>query len=147
MSTRAQNPLSDNPPEKLTRTVVPDGERLEALPNHFGVLAFIFEGKVYDWMEFLSADYRGGYLEFYRLSNSGFYMAPKTEASFHIVNPGNYFEGDLSADAAGIAACCFALSTLSFDYPDNAVFAERFYQLRDFAIEHAEGAEILRLLD
>ena len=136
----------DNTLNSIERHIIPDDARLDALPEFFGRRAFIFESKVYDWMEFLSADYRGGYWEFYRLSNNGFYMAPKTEKTFHMVNPGNYFDGELSADAAGISACCFTFSHLAFEHPDS-VFAERFHQLRDFAVSHSESAKIFQLID
>jgi hypothetical protein len=56
-------------------------------------------------MGYLCADCRGGYC---RLPNGGFYMAPDDEWLFHIVNPVSGFEGDLSADGSGVAACCFA---------------------------------------
>lgn len=141
-----QNPGNDNPSKTITRTPVPENQRLNALPEAFGKSGLILEGKIYDWMESLTADYFGGYWEFYRLSNNGFYMAPKKDTKYHIVNPANYFDGDLSADAAGIAACLFALSHLSFDFPDS-VLPERFHQLRDYAAEHAEARLIFRLID
>jgi hypothetical protein len=141
-----QKPACDNTRD-VTRALVPVDERVDALRDRFGVLCFLFEPRVYGWMGYLSADYRGGYWHYYRLSNGGFYLAPDDERSFHIVNPINGFEGDLSADGAGIAACCYALSNLCFAYQTKSVFADRFLQLRAYIFRHAEGSEILRLID
>jgi hypothetical protein len=146
MSITSQKPACDNT-RNVTNTLVPDDERVGALRDLFGILHFLFEPRVYDWMGYLSADYRGGYWHYYRLSNGGFYMAPADEKSFHIVNPCNGFGGDLSADGAGIAVCCFVLSNLCFEYQTNSVFADRFLQLRAYIFRHAEGADILRLID
>lgn len=142
----SQKPSCDNT-RNVTRALVPDDERAGALHDRFGILHFLFEPRVYDWMGYLSADYRGGYWRYFRLSNGGFYMAPADEKSFHIVNPCNGCEGDLSADGAGIATCFFVLSNLCFEYQTNSVFADRFHQLRDYIFQHEEVAEILRLID
>ena len=52
----------------------------------------------------------------------------------------------MSADAAGITACLFALSHLSFQIQHESI-AGHFHQLRDFALEHAEGSVILAAID
>ena len=66
--------------------------------------------------------------------------------NFSICVDGNGFEGSMSADAAGIAACLFALSHLSFQIPDESI-ARHFHLLRDFALEHAEASAILAAID
>jgi hypothetical protein len=147
MSTRSQKPTSDNTNQELISTIVAHEKRMDFLPLHFGRLSLAFEFKVYGCMEYFCADYRGGYWEFRQLSNGGPYMVPKMDTSFHIVNPMNHYEGDMSADATGIAVCCHALSLLSFEFTDTEVFVERFYQLRDYGMVHSEIAEIMRLLD
>lgn len=141
-----QNPKGDNPSDKISKWVVKQDERLNALPKAFGSIGLILEGRVYDNVEFLTADYRGGYWFFYTLSNGGFYMAPKTDALFRMVNPANYSDEKMSADAAGICACLFALSQMCFE-SDNPVLAERFHQLRGFAAEHSEAGKIFKLID
>jgi hypothetical protein len=102
------------------------------------------EGAVYDWMARLSPGYQGGYWHFYELSNGGFYMAPTLER-LHVVSP-NGFEGTLSAEAAGITACLFTFSHLSFVI-NSDIFAEHYHQLLPFAIEHAEASLILGATD
>jgi len=59
---------------------------------------------------------------------------------------GNGYAGRMSAEAAGITACLFAFSHLSFRIPDE-VISGHYYQLRDFALEHAEASAILAAID
>ncbi|MGH7117509.1 MAG: antirestriction protein [Acetobacteraceae bacterium] len=60
---------------------------------------------------------------------------------------GNGYGGHMSAEAAGINATLFALSSLSFKYPDAQILAERFHQLRAFALDHSEASAILAAID
>lgn len=144
--TGAQDAPQNNPGKEITCQLVPQDSRLSAIAGTFGVVAVFFEMRVYDWMQRLSAEYRGGYWHYYRLSNAGFYMAPNTDASFRMVNPANWFDDVMSADAAGIAVCLFAMSHLSFEHPDSAL-PEQFHRLREYAAGHAEAATIFRLID
>jgi hypothetical protein len=52
----------------------------------------------------------------------------------------------MSADAAGITACLFALSHLSFQIQHESI-ASHFHTLRDFALDHAEASAILAAID
>jgi len=57
-------------------SLVPDHERLAFLPKHFGTrLMLRGEISVYNWLDRLAQDYRGGYWHYYEIPN-GFYMAP-----------------------------------------------------------------------
>jgi antirestriction protein len=105
-----------------------------------------FETAVFDWMHRVAADYRGGVWQFYELSNGGFYMAPD-HGSYRLCVDGNGYEGVMSADAAGITTCLFAYSHLSFNDPKRELFAERFHQLREYALQHEEAAGILGAID
>ena len=69
-------------------------------------------------------------------------MAPTHETPFNGRVDTNGFEGQMSTDAAGITACLFALSNLSFQIQHESV-ARHFHQLRDLALEHAEASVIL----
>ncbi len=73
-------------------------------------------------------------------------MAPTQDTPFKVVVDTNGFEGQMSADAAGITACLFALSHLSFQIQHESI-ANHFHQLRDFALEHAEASVILAAID
>ena len=80
------------------------------------------------------------------LSNGGFYMAPCDEKRFKIDVSGNYFSGELSADAAGIVASLFAQCDLANRYGDDKLI-NQYHWLRDFALEHAESDLIMRAID
>jgi hypothetical protein len=82
---------------------------------------------------------------FHDLSNGGCFMAPRGP-SLGIVAP-NGFDETMDAESAGIVATLYALSALSFKYPAVDVFATRFHQLRDFALEHAKAGAILEAID
>lgn len=124
---------------------VPDNERMDTLPRHFGRHMMRFEMRVYDLMDLFAKEYSGGYWNFYDLSNAGFYMAP-THERLSLMIPSNGFEGQMSGDAAGITVCLFAYSQLSFDYPTD-VFGHHFHRLLAFAKEHKESRMILRAID
>ena len=140
----------DTPPNGSTRTIISsrvsdDQERLRVLPRHFGPHMLIFEDSVYVFMRHLSVEYRGGFWQFFELSNGGFYMAPEVEP-LHLRIDANGYDGRVSADAAGITACLYALSHLSFGIDDECI-TRHYYRLRDFAAEHAEAIEIFAAID
>jgi hypothetical protein len=92
--------------------------------------------------------YKGGYWDFFKLSNGGFYMA-LDEADIYKVSCPNYYQGKLSGDALGIVATLCAYSHLSFS--DELAFAKdcarHFHLLRDYAGEHAEARAIFGAID
>ena len=49
--------------------------------------------------------------------------------------PGNYFDGQMSPDAAGIVATLFALNSFA---EHSAVFGEKYVQLYDYIESHPE---------
>ena len=124
---------------------VPEEERMNTLPHHFGRYHLTLEDAVYRWLGELSPDYAGGYWHFYELSSGGFYMAPESE-SLRIHVDGNGYEGRMGADAAGITACLFALSHLSFRFRDET-FGRHFHRLLEYAAEHPEASAIFAATD
>jgi hypothetical protein len=123
-------------------------KRVQHTADLFGLsFPMRLEPTIYHLASLLSEDYKGGYWEFYTLSNRGFYMAPQTDKSF-IVSCENGYEGQLSGDALGIVACLYAYSHLSFG---EGVFAEscaqHYHWLREYALEHAEAGAILAAID
>jgi hypothetical protein len=74
-------------------------------------------------------------------------MAPEHEGSFRFAVDSNGYQGEMSADAAGITVCLFAYSHLSFRYADDDLFGAHFHNLREFAIHHAEASEIFAAID
>ena len=117
-----------------------------ALPRHFGQRLLVFEGAVYDFMRRFAPSYRGGYWEFFELSNGGFYMACDG-GPFRFSVDTNGYEGEMSADAAGITVCLFVCSHLSFTYTGDDVFARHFHLLHEYAAEHAEAPAIFAAID
>ena len=105
------NSSIDNTSQKIEAREVGNDERMQMLPKHFGRDMLTVEYAVYAFMRKLASEYTGGYWTFFELSNGGFYMAPEGESTFQICVEGNGFEGAMSADAAGITACLFALES------------------------------------
>jgi hypothetical protein len=131
----------------VTARRVEDSERLLTLPRHFGNRLLVLEGAVYDFMRRFAPDYRGGFWHFYELSTGAFYMTPEHEGTFRFSVDTNGYEGEMSADAAGITVCLFAYSHLSFTCADSDTFGDYFHRLREFAIQHAEAREIFAAID
>ncbi|MFL9933631.1 antirestriction protein [Paraburkholderia sp. RL18-103-BIB-C] len=134
----------------ITAKAVPTVERLRFLPEFFTPRLMIqAEGMLYNQAGQLCADYKGGYWNFYRLSNGGFYVAPETDRRFNVSVQGNDYEGEVGADAFGVIVTLFLLGALV--WIDNAdlreKFSDHYYQLRDFAKDHAEAGAIFRAID
>ena len=139
--------MSNSSESSIFETCVLNADRLSFLPRHFGSRMLTFERWVYMQMSHLSEEYSGGYWDYYELSNGGCYIAPTGTLSFTICIEGNGYCGRFDAKGAGIVATLFALSLLSFRHPDFDRFAERFHQLRDFALERHDAREILAAID
>jgi hypothetical protein len=132
----------------VTKELVPDDQRLAVAERLFGIhFPLQMEPVVYGITERMSKDYKGGYWDFYTLSNGGFYMKPSGDDVFHVICD-NMFEGDLSADALGITACLYAYSHLSFSNTRFArVSACHYHRLREHMFEHPEVKAILGATD
>ncbi|ENH8682198.1 antirestriction protein [Salmonella enterica] len=139
-------------------------ERLMFLPKHFGQYCMTVEDLAFNWMRKLSpkndsnylthaldkieAHYDGGEWDFFELSNGGMFLAPNSREEYRITVPGNYFDGLLSAEAAGIVVTYFTLGQLS---ALPIMFSERaasyYHKLTDYACEHAEYNKIRAAID
>lgn len=134
---------------KITHRLVADQLRLQSTADLFGIrFPLNIEPAVYSFASQLAKQYKGGYWEFYSLSNGGFYMSPYSGKSYS-VDCDNGFDGLLSAEAFGITVCLFAYSHLSFcsDQEFAKVCAEHYHLLRDFALENLESSNILSAID
>jgi hypothetical protein len=136
----------DTPSRRIEAREILEIERLQILPRHFGRHLVTVEHAVYTFMRELSQEYTGGYWSYFELSNGGFYMAPIQETLLNVAVDTNGYAGQMSADAAGITACLFALSHLSFQIQHESI-ASHFHHLRDFALDHAEASAILAAID
>lgn len=135
--------------EIITSTIVPEHQRVAVTAALFGArFSFAIEPAIFDFASDLSADYKGGSWEFYALSNMGFFMAPLGPDRLRAESP-NQNTAVMSNEAFGIAVCLFAYSNLSFSRDEalSEMVSEAFHKLRDFAMDHAEAADILRIID
>lgn len=135
-------------PAPIQVTLVPVDQRLAVPERLFGRHFLTIENAVYEFADRLSKDYRGGYWDFYTLSNGGFYMAPAGDSAFHL-SCDNQFEGDLNANAFGLTCCFYAYSHLSFaDNPElSELCTEQFHRLREAILDHPDGGKILAAAD
>ncbi len=106
-----------------------------------------FENVVYDTMGRLCAAYRGGYWEFFDVSNGAFFMVPNGYASMDIEVDGNGFHGAMNPNAAGIVVTLMALSALACHRSENERFADGFHNLRDYVLTRDDREQILRAID
>ncbi|EPH0094521.1 antirestriction protein [Pluralibacter gergoviae] len=133
----------------LTATVVPDERRLRFWPQNFGRIPqwIILEPRIFSWMDRLCADYNGGVWAFYTLSNGGAFMAPEeSEGPWSLFNIPNGNCAEMSAEAAGIAACLMAYSHHAYRTECDAM-TEHYYRLRDYALNHPECNAIMHIID
>ena len=129
--------------------VVPEDQRLATTEKLFGNhFPLSIEPAIYAFADHLCTDYRGGYWDFYTLSNGGFYMAPNQQTDFHVICS-NQFEGDLSPSAFGMSVGCYAFSHLSFSEDESLsqLCAKHYHLLRDAVLDHPDGPQILRAID
>ncbi|OAI04890.1 antirestriction protein [Methylomonas methanica] len=136
----------------VSSSLVADGNRLDFLPKYFGGIELMVTGEmlVYQTAETLCPDYKGGYWLFHELSNGGFYMAPDSDEPMRISVDGNWFDGVMSSDAAGIVITLFAVNRLIHTMHGRRnvdALIDRYHWLRAFAAEHADARLILAAID
>ncbi len=134
----------------ITASKVGEAERCHFLPEFFGPRLMIYgEALVFKWLDRLSVGYQGGLWSFHKLSNGGAYMAPEHRGTLRLHVTSSGFEGELSADAAGIVATLFALGQLAAteSEAERDRFVYLFHWLLEYAGEHPEGALIRRAID
>jgi len=140
--------MTDNP-SPVSIEVVPEDQRLAISKKLFGNLfPLAIESAIYTFADHLCTHYKGGYWDFYSLSNGGFYMAPDQSDDFHVVCS-NQFVGDLSPNEFGMTACCYAYSHLSFSDVKSLsqLSAKHYHLLRDAIMDHPDGPKILAACD
>jgi len=131
-----------------TATIVPDDRRSDFLPTLFGhSLLIIGEAAVYSLMERLSPlDYGGGVWGFYELGGKPLFMAPRSKSRIRITGEITGFQGEVSAQAAGMIATLFAFSHLSFQYQSEYLSAG-YSRLYAYSADHPEASEIFQAID
>lgn len=148
----------------IEASLVPESERLAFLPFYLGSGCVYFETLVYNWMrklspklqpelrshrlDFIEMHYRGGEWDFYRLSNDGIFLAPTDRETYRITVTGNYFDDELSGNAAGIVATLFALNQMTHtNHPLTQKCFDLYWLLRDYADQIPECNLIRAAID
>ena len=140
--------------EPINAHKVAETERMKVMPALFGMRFAQVEQTVYQLMDRLCSTYQGGQWELYTLSNSSFYMAPRSTriapraGKGFAVTSDNGFEGPMSADALGIVACLYAYSHLSFAQNSfGELCGKHYHWLREYALDHSEAGAIFAAID
>ena len=129
----------------ITATVVEVVERTNFLPTYFKEKFCLGETLIYSFMDKLFEEYSGGYWEFFKLSNGGFYMAP-TGYEKITCNADNGFCGEMSGNAAGIVVTLYTLNVIANKTKQDH-FIEMYYRLIDYISVHEESGKIYAAID
>lgn len=141
--------MTNTPEYIVAMTLVPDEQRLDFWFNHFGNVKgwTTFEVIIFTTMGQFCDEYQGGYWEYCTLSNGGAFIYPDlSNDPLTLFNPHNGNEVQVSCEAAGIAVCLILYSIWSFK-TESEVMCDRFYQLREYALQHSESSAIFHLID
>lgn len=131
---------------QITARLIPLDEREGFLPRHAGTEFLRYEMLTYTIMDQACDQYGGGLWDFYELSNGGFFMAPDIEEPVHLIWADNFFDGFMSAKAAGIGISLMAQSQMAYA-TNSARFANAYHCLREYALDHEEAGSIFRFID
>ncbi|MFV1163136.1 antirestriction protein, partial [Klebsiella pneumoniae] len=111
------------------------------------------EAGVYNHARSLCADYQGGSWEFAELSCGSGFMYPLSAERFTVSVSGNWFEGELSAEATGIVLTLFTLNHMIWHAHDAGyehicdMLITQQEKLKLYADQHAEAGLIYRAID
>lgn len=141
------------PTAVISSQIVPNNERALFLCRLFGSLTPYGENNIFNQARRLCKEYDGGSWKYIKLSIGGGYLVPECAEYFNVSVPGNYFEGELSADATGIVLTLFTLNALIFlawDKKWHNAQEELFKQserLKGYASQHKEKVKIFAAID
>lgn len=134
-------------PKAIIVTEVPVRERCACFPGYFGDHFIQTENTVYAFAENLVVGYRGEFWDFFRVSNGGFFVAPRKALLYEVMVPfGNNYRGEMSARAAGLVVCIFAYNFLA-EKTGNELFIDQADYLKAYADGHPEGPKIFAAID
>ena len=121
--------------------LITDNKRMGWVPSWLPRAFLPFEIAVYNLANDYCADYRGGYWEFAEddATQARFMFPHSDQPTLHVINPDNYFEGDLTPLEFGMGVCLIALSHLSFQLPNNASIAIAHRRLYKLVGEHGNA--------
>lgn len=140
---RILKPFNGN--DQIQRTLWNEEKRMEFYPTFLPKHGMVFESMVFRYMEEYCKPYKGGYWNFYTLSNKGFYIGLRRDSTLQVENHLNYFSQEMSVDAASIGVNLLALCDCASKGDRSIINA--FQHLREYAKIHPEGHLILRFID
>ncbi|PXV70873.1 antirestriction protein [Pantoea sp. PNA 03-3] len=137
----------------ITARTIPDNRRMAFLPRLFGAWYLTAEASVYTHARTMCAGYVGGSWEFVELSCGSGFLYPLSAERFTLSVSGNWFEGELSAEATGIVLTLFTLNHLIWHAHDegyahicNMLITQQ-ERLKLYADQHPEAGLIYRAID
>lgn len=130
----------------INKQIVLEKNRLNFLPKHVKRHVIQFENIIYYLAQSMCHQYSGGYWNFYELSNEGFFLAPALGQPLEIFVDGNGFNGFVSPEGIGVIVTLFSLNGIS-GQQDDGYLIDKYYALRDFALQHPERDLILLAID
>lgn len=134
-------------PRTIIANEVPVRERCGCFPGFFGNHFIDTENTVYAFAENIVVGYKGEFWDFFRLTNGGFFVAPRKALLYEVMVPfGNSYRGEMTARAVGLVVCIFAYSFLA-NKTANEVFIDQIEYLREYANLHPEGSKIFAAID
>lgn len=137
----------------ISASVIPDNRRMAFLPLLFGAWFATAENAIYRKAEHHIDGYSGGEWDFMELTIGGGYLVWKGAERVLFSVPGNGFEGEMSADAAGIVLTIFTLNHLAWHayerecqhVCDKLITQQE--RLKMYADQHPEAGLIFRAID
>lgn len=134
----------------IKATLVPHDKRSGFLSRYLGNAAFIGEMRLFQFMDRLCPAYKGAFWEFVELSNGSMFLYPKMSQEKVDCNwPENFSSETVTPEAAGITACLFLFSHLSFELKGDALekVCMLYENLREYMYGHPEARQIIALTD
>ena len=110
----------------------------------------LFEDSVRNGFDAYATNMKDDFLELFVLSNGSFYLSLKQDEPIKLVNKMNYFDGEMSADAASICICILVLYQMIHLMPDSEQklsLRRKYTGLWNYVDEHEEVQQMRRFLD
>lgn len=138
--------MLDNEIVIITAESIPESERMQALPFYFKNHMLAVEKQIYSCMHQFCQGHNGGFWDFYRLDNGGFYMACHSKARYFLSSPMNEYQKIVDADTAGMIVCLYAYNFLCCK-TESDILIEQYYKLLDYVHFHPHAQEIFKAID
>lgn len=138
-------------PNGTEARIVDNENRMNFLHYLFGVDYVIAETCVYIYAKRYLENYRGGDWKLHQFPDGG-YMAPDIDRIV-VCNPENWFEQEMSGEAAGLFITALVLNHRAWMYSRHdqeelcELFCSRHESIMDFICNHEERKLILSALD